>query len=333
MINIQSQSQNDYIREWLPRRREYLDTIIEAEGRPDDTCVHCHMAEANWRCTGCLGQPVFCTGCCRERHRLAPFHRVEQWTGTHWAASWLINVGTNIQLGHGGQPCPCPGMWNQMVSVPNDDDDEWEDEDEMDIPPAGETSDGAPSDKALRVDAGAPVLPDGDDGQLLTIVDISGVHRLVVRPCRCPSNVDSDDIQLLKMGLFPASFKRIRTAFTLQVLDDYRRDNLVCNTTAYQYFKKTRRVTSPAFPHSVPVCPQIEQQSIFKLPTHRTGIVNSSGYTASTETLNIENGLGLAMSTGNRARASWQSFARLVLNQGSTLHQHGQPTMISRLIH
>jgi hypothetical protein len=66
-------------------------------------------------------------------------------------------------------------------------------------------------------------------------------------------NKDSDDIQLLKMGLFPASFTRIRTAFTLRVLDAYRLDNLVCNTTAYQFYKRLRRLTSPAFPHTVPV--------------------------------------------------------------------------------
>lgn len=178
---------------------------------------------------------------------------MEQWTGTHWAASWLINVGTEIQLGHGGQQCPCPGSWNQRRDILVDDDNEWVDED---LPPAGETEDGAPSGEALNVQAGAPLLPDSDVGQVLNIIDVSGVHRLVVRPCGCASNVDSDDIQLLRIGLFAASFARIRTVFTLSVLDDYRRDNLVCNTTAYQYFKKLRRVTSPAFPHIVPVSSQ-----------------------------------------------------------------------------
>ena len=186
-------------------------------------------------------------------HRRAPFHRVQQWTGTHWAASWLINVGLEIHLGHCGEQCPTPSKWNQS-SAQQDDDDEWEDEDDLDIPPPGETANGASARDALQVQAGDPLLPSGDQGQILNIVDVSGVHRLVVRPCSCASNQCPDDIQLLNMGWFAASFTRIRTVFTFQVLDDYRRDNVVCDTTAYRYFKKLRRVTSPAFPHTVPVC-------------------------------------------------------------------------------
>jgi hypothetical protein len=226
--------------------------MLEAEGRPQDTCVNCKAAEANWKCIGCLGQPVLCTGCCRDLHQLAPFHRVKQWAGTFWAASWLINVGAEIHLGHEGQPCPRPRDW-QTAYTTHEEEEEWEDMDDMDIPPAGEMADGAQSSDALQVQTGAPNLTPVDEGQVVTIIDISGIHRLVVRPCGCFSNADADDIQLMKMGFFPSTFTRIRTVFTFQVLDDYRRDNLVCNTTAYQYFKKLRRVTSSAFPHTVPV--------------------------------------------------------------------------------
>jgi hypothetical protein len=57
------------------------------------------------------------------------------------------------------------------------------------------------------------------------------------------------------MGGFATSFTRIRTVFTFQMLDDYDQDNIVCDTTAYQYFKKVHWLTAPSFPHTVPVCP------------------------------------------------------------------------------
>jgi CxC2 like cysteine cluster associated with KDZ transposases len=218
---------------------------MEAEGREIDICTTCRTAEATWRCLECIGRPMLCIGCSRIEHSRTPFHRVEQWTGTHWAPSWLISVGCEIHLGHNGDQCPNTGQWNPPDN-PIPDDEEWVDEDEDGIPPAG-------SQNAFHPQAGAAILPPEDLPQVATVVDTSGVHKLVIRPCRCISNDDPDDIQLLKMGLFPTSFLRIKTVFTLRVLDAYRLDNLVCNTTAYQYYKRLRRLTSPAFPHTVPV--------------------------------------------------------------------------------
>lgn len=246
------QTQNDYIREWLPRRKKYLQTIMETEGRSDAICTGCDSAEGNWRCLRCIGKPVFCIGCCRETHQRLPFHRVEQWTGTHWASSWLIGVGVEVHLGHHGARCPNPGSW--MDTSATFDEDEWDDdEDDPNTPPAGEPVDHADTTNGLYPRGHVPNIPAETSGQVLTVVDTSGVHQVIVRPCRCNSNQEPDDIQLLKMGLFPTSFTRIRTVFTLHVLDTYRLDNLVCNTTAYQFYKRLRRITSPAFPHSVPV--------------------------------------------------------------------------------
>jgi hypothetical protein len=212
-----------------------------------DICTSCGKTEGTWRCVVCIGRPVFCSRCCREAHRQSPFHRVEQWTGTHWSPSWLINVGCEIQLGHGSEKCMNTGIWNQETAA---EDEDWIDDD---MPPAGELHNITEDSDALHPEPGAPILSPEDAGQVVTVVDTSGVHQLVIRPCRCWDNKDSDDIQLLKMGLFPASFTRVRTVFTLRVLDAYRLDNLVCNTTAYQFYKRLRRLTSPAFPHTVPV--------------------------------------------------------------------------------
>ncbi|KAI6140527.1 hypothetical protein BKA82DRAFT_4363373 [Pisolithus tinctorius] len=53
-------------------------------------------------------------------------------------------------------------------------------------------------------------------------------------------------------GLFPATTKAPRTAFTFQVLDNFIRDNVECGTSAMNYYSKLQRVTSSAFPHLVP---------------------------------------------------------------------------------
>ena len=192
--------------------------------------------------------PAFCIACCKVKHEQTPFHHIEQWVGTHWATSWLINVGTEIHLGHNGAKCPNIGSWRCTMDA--SDKDDWTD---VEIPLAGEELDVAASADALRTAEGTSALPAESEGNIVNIVDVSGVHQLVVRPCRCASNNDRDDVQLLRMGLFPASFEVFKTAFTLRVLEDFRWDNLVCNTTAYQYYNKIRKVTSPAFPHTVPV--------------------------------------------------------------------------------
>ena len=53
-------------------------------------------------------------------------------------------------------------------------------------------------------------------------------------------------------GLVPTSFERYKTIFTHGVLDDFRLTNLECKASAYQYFQKIRRQTSPMSPDSVP---------------------------------------------------------------------------------
>ena len=55
--------------------------------------------------------------------------------------------------------------------------------------------------------------------------------------CIC-SDGGKEDAQLLRSGLFPATFKQIETVFTHTVLDDFLRDNLECKTTAQQYYLK-----------------------------------------------------------------------------------------------
>ena len=70
--------------------------------------------------------------------------------------------------------------------------------------------------------------------------------------CACSATVGKD-VQLLKAGFFPATFKRIETLFTFSVLDNFLTDNLECKTTAQQYYAKLQSMTSSMFPDRVPV--------------------------------------------------------------------------------
>ncbi|KAH9017644.1 hypothetical protein EDB85DRAFT_1874299, partial [Lactarius pseudohatsudake] len=87
--------------------------------------------------------------------------------------------------------------------------------------------------------------------RVLTIVDRSGIFEMEAVFCVC-SEMDNQDEQLLQSGLFPATFKQIRSLFTFSVLDDFLNDNLECKTTAQQYYSKLQSLTSRMFPSLVP---------------------------------------------------------------------------------
>ncbi|KAG2072493.1 hypothetical protein BDR04DRAFT_941495, partial [Suillus decipiens] len=83
------------------------------------------------------------------------------------------------------------------------------------------------------------------------VVDMSGLHSLMIRFCQCINSL-SPDMQLLETGLFLASFTSPKTAFTFVVLDDFLLDNLECGTSVMNYYSQLRRITSSVFPHLVP---------------------------------------------------------------------------------
>ncbi|KAI0712611.1 hypothetical protein C8Q76DRAFT_622017, partial [Earliella scabrosa] len=169
----------------------------------------------SWRCVTCIRSPTYCTSCLRTSHEFLPLHRVQFWDASHFRNAWLRQVGVRIHCGHDGLPCPHP--------------------------PDGE----APLHGPRAADS-----LDGSD-RMVCVVDVNGVHELPIVFCRCPDAI-RDDLQLLRLGLYPASIRRPRTAFTTRVLDDFLLANRECHTSARNYFNKLRRTTNAAFPHLVP---------------------------------------------------------------------------------
>jgi CxC2 like cysteine cluster associated with KDZ transposases len=91
-----------------------------------------------------------------------------------------------------------------------------------------------------------------DRHPLMTIVDRSGIHEIGVSWCCCPE-APEHEMQLMMAGLFPATFRNPKTAFTFRVLEEFHLDNLECKTTPGQFFSRLRRLTNDQFPNLVPV--------------------------------------------------------------------------------
>jgi hypothetical protein len=97
-----------------------------------------------------------------------------------------------------------------------------------------------------------PGRNDKDGNPILTVIDRSGIHEIGVRWCCCPDAL-ARDMQLMAAGLFLATFRNLKTAFTFQVLEEFHLDNLECKTTPSQFISRLRRLTNDEFPNTVPV--------------------------------------------------------------------------------
>ncbi|KDQ51517.1 hypothetical protein JAAARDRAFT_106348, partial [Jaapia argillacea MUCL 33604] len=87
-------------------------------------------------------------------------------------------------------------------------------------------------------------------GRKMVIVDWTGIHEMIVHFCQCNQS-EADDLQLMRMALYPGSTKRPKTVFIFQVLDEYNAHNLECKTNAREYYATLQRTTSRGFPHLV----------------------------------------------------------------------------------
>ncbi|KII83158.1 hypothetical protein PLICRDRAFT_119732, partial [Plicaturopsis crispa FD-325 SS-3] len=228
------QTQNDFIRDYLPFRPQYLQELLYMEGiSGDGMCGQCKCAKGVIRCTDCFGDGLWCRECCLSGHARLPFHRIQHWNGQCFVKSSLFHLGYLLHLGHGGQPCPSR----------IDSEEQWEDvqgngEGGIDILQEDEV----PGVEGNRADSKSGVM---------TVGHTTGVFQHRVRWCECVGAADHH-LQLFRMPLFSASILRPRTAFTFDVLDHFYIDAMECKTAAMSFFHKLRRLTNNAFPMTVP---------------------------------------------------------------------------------
>ena len=89
-------------------------------------------------------------------------------------------------------------------------------------------------------------IPKSDDlhNTYVRIVHTNGIHHIALITCECrPGN--NVLLDLMAMRLVPASFERIRTLFSAEVLDYFRLSNLEMKASAYQFYQLLRRITMP----------------------------------------------------------------------------------------
>lgn len=233
--------------------RDFEEIIIglEVPRRTPRLCI-CG-APADWRCEDCFGRPEVCRTCCRKAHKLHPWHNITCWDNRgFYKPSTISELGLVLHTGHDGEPCPAVAM---NVDGEANNEEEWEEMSDRneELSDAGEPVANGEQDRG-HVEAPWNDIPRDElrYDYFAVVVDISGVHKLPVRFCKCPNAKPASE-QLLRMKLYPASHRRPQTFFTFAVLDDFLLHNRVCKTSAANYYTLLQRRTNPLSPAGVVV--------------------------------------------------------------------------------
>ena len=95
------------------------------------------------------------------------------------------------------------------------------------------------------------------------VVDTSGVHRVHLVFCRCYRigvSYVPHYAQLLRIGWYPSTQQRIKSAFSLQVLDFFLEQTHQGKTNLYDFYKALERLNDPARVYQKPtVCSNISR--------------------------------------------------------------------------
>lgn len=83
---------------------------------------------------------------------------------------------------------------------------------------------------------------DALNNSYVRILHTNGIHHLGMITCSCQGS-EIIPLDLVACRLLPASFNRIRTIFTAQLMDYFRLCNLELKASAYQFYQLIRRLT------------------------------------------------------------------------------------------
>ncbi|KAH6907800.1 hypothetical protein BKA70DRAFT_1427627 [Coprinopsis sp. MPI-PUGE-AT-0042] len=224
---IVANSNYDYMHQWAPKINDHLEVLYASETHSSTSrCFGCGGDDAIWKCTSCFASPM--------------------WTGDYFEDSWLWKLGVVIYTGHSGKCCPSvPPTPVHPLSA-------------KDFQKAAQSSSTNHNDFSY----GASSFSGKEDCSTeVVVVHINGVHHLPLVACQCPSEgLEHGDrtrgdglvLDLLKVGLFPSSFKEPKTLFTFELLDEFLLQTLECNTSALHFYSMLQRKTNMDFPHVVP---------------------------------------------------------------------------------
>jgi CxC2 like cysteine cluster associated with KDZ transposases len=85
---------------------------------------------------------------------------------------------------------------------------------------------------------------DGLNNSYVHVLHTNGIHHIAMVTCSCQGQ-DRIPLDLVACRLLPASFIRIRTIFTSQLMDHFCLCNLELKASAYQFYQLIRRLTLP----------------------------------------------------------------------------------------
>ncbi|KAF9531675.1 hypothetical protein CPB83DRAFT_891565 [Crepidotus variabilis] len=277
-----SKSQNDYLQDWIERRDVYMACSMANHALPANgaNCEECGECGAIWRCDQCPMRQILCANCIRRQHLFDPLHMIRYWNGAYFQMGALWQVGATLALGHRWKQCKGKAgqrqredvlradlgrdvgstQWESVESELNEQGDEWVDADDVedvevdgDLEPEDEDEGLRPTGSQRKCDGlPFPTASEADGRRFVRVVDINGLHFLPLSLCQCEEVEKDEDILFVEQRLWPMSFKRVKTAFTFEVLEDFLLHQQECNTTGYQYARKIQRATSHMWYTQVP---------------------------------------------------------------------------------
>ena len=186
------------------------------------TCDSCtahfsgNPSDALYRCFDCFCPAVECADCTLNSHRRNPFHRIDVWT-------------------------PERGFWDR-------------------IPLSQVTT---ATNRKVVVELGhalgvpCPTAVGRPSTRKMTVVHDHGISECTVRFCGCDDPETKqpvpEPIQLIRFGLWPGSWKRPESAYTISALRDHQLLGLQAQMSTHDYVQYLRRTTDIVCPEDVPV--------------------------------------------------------------------------------
>ncbi|EJD32790.1 hypothetical protein AURDEDRAFT_77448 [Auricularia subglabra TFB-10046 SS5] len=94
--------------EFQERQSDLLDCLLWHEYDPccSEPCACSPTKTRTYRCRDCFVFEPCCKDCMKASHAHAPFHHIEEWSGTCFTRCSLYSLGFELCLGHGGRRCP-----------------------------------------------------------------------------------------------------------------------------------------------------------------------------------------------------------------------------------
>lgn len=228
LTNGTLQSTHDVMVDFTAHKSTYVRTLLESEGRRHVAiCSACHGELGDgpvYSCDDCFGKPQLCKDCAVSGHRLQPFHRIKAWTGLCFDNARLADIGLHLHLGHEGWPCPVSSAVSSDGAHPQD-------HHQTEAPPA----DGR-----------------GRNSKDITVAHSNGYHIVNMIPCKCPKSRPVWE-QMLRRGLWPATFGYPETAFTTECLQLGRNLHLECQSSISAFHSLLESMTALPYHILVPV--------------------------------------------------------------------------------